>query len=140
VQAFVRDALRMEHRLTIPVRWSDLDMLGHLNQAVYHELLEEARGGLLVDAFGPDVHGDWVLVRIELDHHREVRKDHGTVDAVARVAEVGTKSLKLDQELVLPDGTVAASGRAIMVAWDGTARTSRALSDQEREALQASRP
>jgi hypothetical protein len=31
-----------EVRKRIEIRWTDLDMLGHLNQAVYHEYLEEA--------------------------------------------------------------------------------------------------
>src|SRR4051794_7254924 len=121
----MRNAVGMVHRLKIPIRFSDLDMLGHLNQAVYHELLEDARGGLLIELFGPDVHSSWARGRIELNYRHEVRKDHGAVDVTASIAEVGTKSIKLDHEVMLPDGTVAAAGRAIMVAWDGERRTSR---------------
>ena len=31
----------MEYRMTAPLRWRDLDYLGHVNQSVYHVLLEE---------------------------------------------------------------------------------------------------
>ena len=29
------------------LRWRDMDMLGHLNQSVYHELLEEGRAAVI---------------------------------------------------------------------------------------------
>jgi hypothetical protein len=35
----------------------------------------------------------------------------------------------------LPDGRLAASGKSILVAWDLVARTKRALSEAERDAL-----
>ena len=31
----------LQHTVRVPLRWRDMDMLGHLNQSVYHELLEE---------------------------------------------------------------------------------------------------
>ena len=86
----------MEARVRIALRWRDMDMLGHLNQSVYHELLEEARAALFAPLFEQ---GGWsfVLVRVELDHRREVRRDHGHVDVVARVAPQAA----LDDTLVL---------------------------------------
>lgn len=120
----------------IPIRWRDLDMLGHLNQAVYHELLEEARGALLA-SLGEVGSFAFVLARVELDYRSEVRHDHGHVDAVARVAKVGRTSITAEHEVRLPDGTVAASGSCVMVAWDGAARAARELSGPERAALEA---
>ncbi|PTL56110.1 acyl-CoA thioesterase [Paraconexibacter algicola] len=127
-----------ETRLTIPLRWRDMDMLGHLNQAVYHELLEEARGALLLDLAGrgtQQVHHTYVLARVELDYRHEVRKDHGTVDVTVRVGRVGTKSITLEHEVLLPDGTVAAAGSTVLVGWDMQARGARTLSDEERAVL-----
>ena len=123
-------------RMRIALRWRDMDMLGHLNQAVYHELLEDARGGFLVDRFGaPSIHQAYVLARVELDYRQEVRKDHGHVDIEVRVGRVGTKSIGLDHDILLPDGTVAASGRTVIVGWDGEARGPRELGDDERARL-----
>ena len=121
----------------MPLRWRDLDMLGHLNQAVYHELMEDARGGLMSEVVGMTVHLAWVLVHVELDYHHEVRLEHSPVEVVASIENVGTKSVTLRHELLRADGTVAASGRAILVAWDGDQRTSRELSERERETLRA---
>lgn len=130
--------MSLESRLTIPLRWRDMDMLGHLNQAVYHELLEEARGALITSlAQEAEPFHSFVLARVELDYRHEVRKDAGSVEVVARVARVGGKSVTVEHDILLPDGTVAASGHTVMVAWDGQARGARELSDAEREALSA---
>jgi acyl-CoA thioester hydrolase len=125
-----------EASVRVPIRWRDLDMLGHLNQAVYHELLEEARGTLFASL--GDVAGfPFVLVRVELDYRTEVRRDHDYVEAVARVTGVGRTSITAAQEIRLPDGTVAADGSCVMVAWDGDSRSARELSEAERDALEA---
>lgn len=123
-----------EASVDIRLRWRDLDMLGHLNQAVYHELLEEARGALIA---GLGEHFAFVLVRVELDYRREVRHSDKDVTVTARVERVGTKSLTVAQEVVLADGTVAAAGTSVLVAWDPHARSSRELTDAERAALEA---
>jgi acyl-CoA thioester hydrolase len=103
-----------EHSVRVQLRWRDMDMLGHLNQSVYHELLEEGRVALvaeLVRRLGDDhAHGGYVLAHVDLDYLTEVRKDHGEVDVVVRLSHVGTSSFRLDNEIRLPDGTVAASG------------------------------
>jgi acyl-CoA thioester hydrolase len=116
-----------------------MDMLGHLNQSVYHELLEEARAALiteLVRRVGSDhQHGAFVLAHVDLDYHAEVRKDHEAVEVAVRVARVGTSSIQLDHDVRLPDGTLAASGKTILVAWDPAARGKRALTKAERAAL-----
>jgi acyl-CoA thioester hydrolase len=106
---------------------------------VYHELLEEARAALLTDiaTSAGSSFGTWVLVRVELDYRHEVRKDHGEVEIVVRVASVGTSSLTLEHDILLPDGTVAATGKTVMVGWDARARGKRSLTDAERVALGA---
>ncbi|TML07093.1 MAG: acyl-CoA thioesterase [Actinobacteria bacterium] len=111
-----------------------MDMHGHLNQAVYHELLEEGRGALFLSMEGA-ASFPFVLVRVELDYRQEVRKDHGSVDVVTRVERVGSKSITIGHEIVRGDGVVAAEGRSVLVAWDPRARGSREPSDDERAAL-----
>jgi acyl-CoA thioester hydrolase len=123
-----------ELRTRIEVRWRDLDMLGHLNQAVYHEFLEEGRAELLSSAVDLQ-DGAFVLARVELDYRHEVRRDHGHVDVVARVASVGRSSVVIENEIVLPDGTIAAAGRSVLVGWDPVKRAKRELSDADRAAL-----
>jgi acyl-CoA thioester hydrolase len=126
--------LSAEGRTRISLRWRDMDMLGHLNQSVYHELLEEGRGALF-SSLGDVGWFPFVLVRVELDYRSEIRHDHEHVEVVVRVEKVGGKSVTLAHDIVLPDGTVAASGTCVIVAWDPRARGSRELTDEERAAL-----
>ena len=126
----------LETRVTRGLRWRDVDMLGHLNQSVYHELLEEGRAAMFEQVASL---GDFafVLARVELDYRAEVRRDHEHVEIAVRPVAVGRSSVTVENEVLLPDGTVAASGRSVLVAWDPAARTSRPLTDRERDVLGA---
>jgi acyl-CoA thioester hydrolase len=130
---------QFEHTVRVQLRWRDIDLLGHLNQSVYHELLEEGRIALIAELVrrvgDGHRHGGYVLAHVDLDYLTEVRKDHGEVDVVVRLAHVGTSSLRLDNEIRLLDGTVAATGSSVIVAWDPVNRSKRVLSEQERAAL-----
>jgi acyl-CoA thioester hydrolase len=125
----------LEHSLRVQLRWRDIDLLGHLNQSVYHELLEEGRAALMTEVVrrvgGDHSHGGFVLAHVDLDYHAEVRRDHEEVEVVVRVAHVGTSSLRLEHEVRLPDGTLAASGSTVLVGWDPASRGKRALSEAE---------
>jgi acyl-CoA thioester hydrolase len=129
----------IQHSVIVQLRWRDMDMLGHLNQSVYHELLEEGRAALITEIVrrvdGDHAHGAYVLAHVDLDYHAEVRKEHGEVEIVVRLAHVGTSSLRLEHEIRLPDGRLAASGTTVMVGWDPIARGKRALTQAELAAL-----
>ena len=128
---------RMSHRemsVELELRWSDFDMLGHLNQAVYHQLLEEARARLTVGA-GPDF--PWVLARVELDYLAEIRPEHGPISVRTEVREIGRSKFTLRHEISRATGELAARGTSVIVAWDVEARGSRPLSSEERRAFGA---
>jgi len=124
---------RPEARVQITLRWRDMDEIGHLNQSVYHELIEEGRA-VLLEALISDT-ASYVLARVELDHHEEVLRTDGTVDVVVRVARVGRSSIEVEHDVVRADGAMAASGRSILVRWDLRERRSRPLTDAERALL-----
>jgi acyl-CoA thioester hydrolase len=130
-----RAAPEISHR--IDLRWRDIDMLGHLNQSVYHELLEEGRWVLFDPFIDPGAPFAWVLARVELDHLHEVRREDGYVEVRMRFGRLGGRSVTIEHEIVLPDGTVAAAGSSVMVAWDPELRGPRGLSEQERDRLRA---
>ncbi len=126
-----------EASIRLPIRWRDIDALGHVNQSVYHELLEEGRGALFAPMIEAAGGFEFVLARIELDYRREVRHADREVDVVTRVERIGRTSVTVANEIRLVDGTPAAEGRSVLVAWDGAARRSRALSAEERASLEA---
>jgi acyl-CoA thioester hydrolase len=116
--------------LRLALRYSDLDLMGHLNHAVYLTLTGEARAGFL---FAATVQlRSFVLARVELDYVQEITEIHRFVDVRIRAGEIGRSSLTLEHELLRPDGETAARGRSIMVAFDMSTRASRVISDDER--------
>ncbi len=54
----------------------------------------------------------------------------------AQITGFGRSRMEIEHLLLRPDGVVAAEGRAVVVAWDGQARRSRALDERERQALE----
>lgn len=126
-----------EFAITCDLRWSDFDRLGHLNQAVYHVLIEQARTAWLSHVRPADLqrHEAFVLARVELDYRREVDATHAQVVATSRLTRLGSSSVTSHQEVRWLDGTVAASGSAVMVGWDARERGKRVFGEAERAAF-----
>jgi len=115
------------------LRQADIDGLGHMNNLAYLLLMQEARSTLL-DLVRTE-EARYVVVRMEADYRREVRYADREVLVSARVAEVGRTSVTLEQELTLLDGTPAALGRVVLVAWSRSQRGARPIGADERAAL-----
>ena len=120
----------------VALRSRDFDGLGHVNQAVYHELLEEARIALFRAAVPDGLF--FVLARVELDHRGEIARGEDRVVIGTRVVRVGRSSVEVVHDLRVPGGPVVAEGRSILVAWDPRRRGSRPLTDAERAGLRES--
>jgi acyl-CoA thioester hydrolase len=123
--------------LRIAIRWSDLDTLGHVNNAVYLSYLEEARVRWL-DAVlerSPDA-DDYVLAHVSIDYRREVTLADEAVLARCQLERIGNSSVRTREEVVTLDGEVAASAEGVLVARDAEAGRSRPLSDAERAAFE----
>ena len=122
-------------RVELALRHRDMDALGHVNQAVYHELLEEVRAAFFRNALPDLPFTGYVLVHAAVDYRSEVRIEDRRLTGECRVADLGRSRIELENRLVKPDGTVAIEGRAVLVAWDEETRRARPLSDDERAAL-----
>ena len=122
--------------LRIATRWTDFDVLGHLTHAAYPVFLDEARDACLRATVGSFT--DWpnVVVHLTVDFRREIRYPAEAVLVRTAVAEVGRTSITFEQE-VTADGEVAATARAVVVAWDENSRAARPIGDDDRERLRA---
>jgi acyl-CoA thioesterase FadM len=117
----------------IQLRLKDMDRLGHLNNSDYHDFFFEVRSALM-DPIRTD-NERFVVARVEVEFLHEVRLADAYVDVTARSIAVGNKSVQVEQEMRLPDGTLAARSLVSLVAWDVAARGSRPLATHERAAL-----
>ena len=122
-------------RVELPLRHRDMDALGHVNQAVYHELLEEVRSALFSRALPDLPFTGYVLAHVALDYRSEVRIEDAQLTGECRVADLGRSRVELENRLTKPDGSVAVEGRAVLVAWDEDTRRARPLTDDERASL-----
>ena len=122
------------HEKRIPIRWSDLDGLGHVNQAVYLTFAEEA----VDDWFRRQLDDvpDYAIVRTTIEYRNELRL--ADVEAVGSVELVGlgSSSMRLRCTIRKPDGTVSAEIESTAVSFDRDARRSRPLTDEQRAALE----
>ncbi|MGC5583200.1 acyl-CoA thioesterase [Ornithinimicrobium sp. W1665] len=124
----------------VPVRWSDMDAYGHINNVQYLRLFEEARVLAFKDWFGADrdlIDEGMLVVTQAIDHLLPM----GYAYAPARVAvwcsDVGAASFELGYAVGGPDGddTVYARGRVTLVAYDLAGQRPRRLGEPERAAL-----
>lgn len=120
--------------VTTKLRYRDLDMLGHVNQSVYHVLLEDARIGFLRSLFGNGAR--FVVARVELDYRHELRYSDGAVTIATAVQGVGRSSVILQSRMTTPTGALSAEAVTVLVAWDTEQRRSRALTADERSLLE----
>jgi acyl-CoA thioester hydrolase len=123
------------HETRVQLRWGDFDALGHLTHVAYPVILDEGRDAFFRGTVGPFEEFPWVIAHLSLDHRAEIRHPASEVVVRTRVTKVGTSSVTLEQDVLAQDGATAATSSSVLVAWDGEARTKRALTDEERVRL-----
>lgn len=91
-------------RAAIPVRWSDYDRLGHINNAKYFTYLEQAR----IDYFKEVSQWPWdlysmVIAHISMDYATPILPGEQPIVCI-KLTQMGTKSFRLDN-LIVSDTT-----------------------------------
>ena len=133
-----------EFETTVPVRYSDVDTYGHVNNATYATYLEEARLDYLDEILGDEAEsittdsaGDvgTVVASLELAYRDSI----GVVDSVTvgvRVPRLGDSSFPFEY-VIRSEGTVAAEATTTMVAYDRAEGAPRPIPDTWRERISA---
>jgi len=106
------------------VRFSDLDGMGHVNNAVFLTYLEQARLAWF-RSFGEEESmplTDIILARTEIDFRSPLVFGE-RVSIGVRPARVGTKSFELEYELRVGERLVA-EAKSVIVGYDYAARSS----------------
>jgi acyl-CoA thioester hydrolase len=116
------------------VRFSDLDGMGHVNNAVYSTYLEQAR----LAWFGADDGmplADVILARTEIDFRSPLQYGE-TVEIGVRPSRLGTKSFDLEHQL-RSDGRVVAHAKCVLVGYDYARAESVPIPERWRRRLSA---
>ncbi len=126
------------HEYLCHIRFSDVDVYGHVNNVKYFEYYQEARLAFLthlgVHRDAGTVDGGLVVARLDVDYRRPVLFRPEPYVVRTQVESVGRSSFVLAADIV--DGqTLLSRSRAVMVAFDASAQASRPLTPAEREVL-----
>ncbi len=107
-------------REDVHVRFSDVDLLGHVNNVRYLDYVQEATTNLMLDCFQEAAvkgHVDLVIARTEIDYLGQMNLRPEPYDVWARVTQVGTTSVGFEAEI--RDGDrVMARCRTVEVSLD----------------------
>lgn len=129
-----------KHKISMTVRFSDLDAMGHVNNAAYLSYLEEARIGYFNDilnysknnlAFGA------VIARIEIDYISQIKLGD-EVEVYTRCLKIGNKSSDLDNLIVIKkdrQNIIASHSITKLVAFDYSLGTSVVIPNEIKEII-----
>ena len=128
----------------MPVRWSDVDLFGHVNNAAFLRFLDDARFAVFpqmgVDADGALMDTVHMVVKHEIDYLAAVPFTARPVVVELWVFRVGSSSVDFGYEVLSHDGgTTLLLARSRMVQVDRASGRPRAFTDAEREAYQVHR-
>ncbi|MBB2922322.1 thioesterase family protein [Cellulomonas cellasea] len=125
-------------RVVMQVRWSDVDLFGHVNNAAYLRYLDDARFTLF-PVMGVDEHGALtasllVVVKHEIDYLAPLTFRPAPFAVEVWVPRIGTSSVDFAYEIVdvADPGTVYLRARSRMVQLDHASHTARPFTEQER--------
>lgn len=129
---------RAVYRTYVPMRWNDFDRYGHLNNAQYIELAQEARVQFTVNEFprAGMTAPAFFLRHLEVDFLKPVLPNKDNRVLIETVVEnIGTTSMTVRQEIKDPDGRVAAVVTSVSVAMDRESASPRAITSAEKKIL-----
>ena len=106
---------------SIPTRWADNDMYGHVNNVVYYSWFDTAVNALLIEHGALDIHrGDTIgfVVETQCNYFAPLAFPQ-TVEAGVRVAHAGSSSVRYEIGLFAQGAeTAAAQGHFVHVYVD----------------------
>jgi acyl-CoA thioester hydrolase len=125
------------HFQTENVRFSDTDLIGHVNNVAFAALLESGRTAFAhshLFAHLPDG-GLTVMARVEIDYRRELHWP-GRVDIGTCISAIGRSSYAMGQGIFLGESCFA-TGRTTIVLIDRETRRSTPLPGEFRRVLES---
>jgi acyl-CoA thioester hydrolase len=137
---------RFRHQLY--ARFSDCDLFGHVNNAVYFTYMEEARVAYWRELTGDFPHDrlpGLILARAECDFVRPARPGE-RIDVWIGTTKIGRTSVAIDYEMLDERGDAVAKGKTVMVTYDYSSSKPVPVPDwartriEEYEGRQLSRP
>ncbi|MCP1386924.1 acyl-CoA thioesterase [Corynebacterium sp. TA-R-1] len=120
------------HIHQVPLRWGDFDRNGHVTNAAYIEIAQEARIAFAREFFYGDGNDFTVFVRrIEADYVRPLLPNTAVVTVETHVARVGNTSFTTHQDVKDEQGRICCSIECVQVTVDTVTTTPRQITQKE---------
>lgn len=125
------------HITKIPVRWGDFDRFGHINNASYIELAQEARAVFAMEEFVERGHAmPAAFVRsMKIDYLSAIMPDTMEVIVETQVVRIGNTSFTTVQNLKDRHGALACVVECVQITVDLNTGKPRSLAEHERKVL-----
>lgn len=127
------------HYLKLQTRFTDYDMLGHLNNNVYMSFMDLGKAEYFTRVMKGTV--DWsnpgvVVVNVNCDYLAPVVPGE-ELELYTTVTKIGERSMTLDQRIInVATGEVKCVARTVMAGFDMASSTSKAIPTEWVEALE----
>ena len=128
------------HKISIQIRFSDIDGVGHVNNAVYNDYFDIGRLHYFKEAFGRPV--EWgkgktlVLVHTEADYLQPTFL-YDTIEVHTSVVETGARSVKMKQYIIAAGGAVRVESYSVLSTYDMDTGQSFPMPEEWREKINA---
>ncbi|WCC79346.1 thioesterase family protein [Cutibacterium equinum] len=123
----------------VPIRWSDVDRQGHVNNVSMAGYLQEARI-LATTSWSPGMRraGDhlWVVVRQDIRYRRQILPSQRSCTVHTALTRLGTSSMTLAGSIATDEGS-ALDAATVLVCVDPETGASVPIDDRTRDALTA---
>ena len=129
------------HTLPLQLRFNDIDMMGHVNNAVIMEFFDLGKSKYFADAGIPVTpeEGDFcvMIVHFEVDFHNQIHWDD-TIAVTSSVTHWGNKSLQVTQQIInSSDGKPYATCRTVLSGYSRSKASSATIPEAVKSRVSA---
>jgi acyl-CoA thioester hydrolase len=115
------------------VLFRDIDAFGHVNNAVFFTYFEWGRTQLWFEMSGGERGATdigFIVARAECDFKKQIGLE--PIEVWTRVGEMRNSSLDFETQIRLGDGSIAATGKVVVVFYDWARRTKISIPEEVR--------
>lgn len=123
----------LKHSVPVQIRFSDIDILGHVNNNAYMSYLDLGKTRYMMDVIPGGVHMrnvEAVIVNINVDFVGPTYFSDN-IEVVTAVTSISEHSLVMEQRIICPEtADVRCIARTVLVGFDMAIATSRPISPE----------
>ena len=134
---------KLVYEMSMPIRWGDMDAMGHVNNTIYFRYLETCRIDWMSSIGAlPDAQGDGPVIVNAYCTFKKPLKYPGQVEVCTYIGATGRSSVETIQEMRSVEGgyTLYAEGGAKLVWVNASTEKSMPLPDVIRQKLAELKP